>query len=59
MERVKKGEGIHKVYMYFLVRVLPILIIPVFVMVAIYYRSIEVINQQTYEKKFSGFTEQC
>lgn len=53
MERVKKGEGIHKVYMYFLVRVLPILIIPVFVMVAIYYRSIEVINQQTYEKNLA------
>lgn len=50
MERIKKGQKVHKVYIYFLIRVLPILIIPVFVMTGIYYWSVEVINQQTYEK---------
>jgi hypothetical protein len=42
-----------KVYIFFLVRVLPILIVPIIVMTAIYCWSIEVIKQQTYEKNLA------
>lgn len=50
--RDKKGKS-DKIYFKYLVRILPILIVPVFVMIAIYYSSVEVINQQTYEKNLA------
>lgn len=52
MKRTKKGK-LNSVYIFFLVRVLPILIVPVVVMAAVYCWSIEVINQQTYEKNLA------
>ncbi|MGE5613823.1 MAG: AraC family transcriptional regulator [Bacillota bacterium] len=53
MERTNKRGKAHKVYIYFLIRVLPILVVPIFVMTAIYYWSAEVIKQQTYEKNLA------
>ena len=53
MKRIKKVKKVYKVYTYFLIRVLPILIVPVLVMAAIYYWSIDIINQKTYEKNLA------
>lgn len=52
MKRIIMNK-INKVYVFFLIRVLPILLVPLAVMVAVYYWSIEVINQQTYEKNLA------
>lgn len=52
MKRIKKDK-VNRVYIFFLIRVLPILVVPVIVMGGIYYWSIEVINQQTYEKNLA------
>ena len=52
LKRGKSGNS-YKVYLKVLLSVLPIFFVPVIVMIAIYYRSNEVINQQTYEKNLA------
>lgn len=53
MGRIRTYKKMNEVYIFFLIRVLPILLVPVMVMVAIYYWSIDIINQKTYEKNLA------
>ena len=52
---VKRGKSIksHKIYFKYLLSVLPMFIVSVLVLVAIYFSSNEVINQQAYEKNLA------
>ncbi len=48
-----KARKLNKVFVSFLLRVLPVFIVPLFALILVYYSSIQIINQQTYEKNLA------
>jgi hypothetical protein len=49
----RKADKPYRIFINYLVRVLPVFIVPVLVMITIFYSSNQVINQQTYEKNLA------
>ncbi len=51
--RTRKTKKLNRVFLSFLLRVLPVFIVPLSALILVYYSSIQIINQQTYEKNLA------